>query len=84
MTKSGPEALRFAGLWATLTVSMSQHQLHNPAEARRALTQAREKMAVEDDGIGFLWHLRLLEQALLREAETLIEAPVVEQSGSQY
>ena len=64
---------RFTGLWATLTVAMSQHQLHHPAEARRALAQAREKMAADDGGNRWRWNLRLLDQALLREAETLIE-----------
>ena len=63
---------RFTGLWATLTVAMSEHQLHHPAEARRALAQAREKMAA-DEGNRWRWNLRLLDQALLREAETLIE-----------
>ncbi len=73
LTTSDAGALRFSGLCATLTVAMSQHQLHNQAEARRALAQAREKMAVEDGGNRFRWHLRMLDQALLREAETLID-----------
>ncbi len=63
---------RFTGLWATLTVAMSEHQLHHPAEARRALAQAREKMAADEGNRGRR-NLRLLDQALLREAETLIE-----------
>lgn len=64
---------RFTGLWATLTVAMSQHQLHHPAEARRALAQAREKLAADGGYSKWRWSLRLLDQALLREAETLIE-----------
>lgn len=73
LTTTDAGAQRFTSLWATLTVAMSQHQLHNPAEARRALAQARGKMAVDDGGNIWRWHLRILDQALLREAETLIE-----------
>ena len=73
LTTNEVRARRISGLWATLTVAMSQHQLHNPAEARRALAQAREKMAVDDGLNRGRWHFRLLDQALLREAETLIE-----------
>ena len=73
LTTSDAGARRFSGLWATLTVAMSQHQLHHPAEARRALAQAREKLAVDDGLNRFFWHLRMLDQALLRETETLIE-----------
>jgi WD40 repeat protein len=73
LTTTGAGDQRFIGLWATLTVAMSQHQLHHPAEARRALAQAREKMAADDGGDRWRWNLRLLDQALLREAETLIE-----------
>lgn len=52
---------------------MSEHQLHHPAEARRALAQATEKLAADDGFNRFFWHIRVLAPALLREAETLIE-----------
>ena len=73
LTKTDAGTLQYTGHWGTLMVAMSQHQLHHPAEARRALAQAREKMAVENRGNRVRWHLRMLDQALLREAETLIE-----------
>ncbi len=73
LNRNDAETRRFADLLATLTVAMSQHQLHNPAEARRALAQAREQMAVEDVGNRFRWLFGMLDQAVLREAETLIE-----------
>ncbi|MGK0185422.1 MAG: WD40 repeat protein, partial [Verrucomicrobiales bacterium] len=65
--------LGVADPWAKLTVAMSQHQLHQPAEAHRALTQARKWMAFEDHPLPLRWYIKMLEQALLREAEALIE-----------
>ena len=73
LNRNDAETRRFADLLATLSVAMSQHQLRNPAEARRALAQAREQMAVEDVGNRLGWLFRMLDQALLREAETLID-----------
>lgn len=64
---------RLARRMAKLTVAMSQHQLHNPEEARRALARAREKTPMDDEWNRMVWHFQMLDQALLREAETLIE-----------
>ena len=66
---------------AVLAQAMSQHQLQKPAEARAALTKAREMMAVLDEEYpgtperpsNWSWNRWMLEKALLAEAETLIE-----------
>ncbi len=67
---------------AVLAQAMSQHQLQKPAEARDALTKAREMMAVLDEQFpgtperpsnNGQWHRWMLIKALLAEAETLIE-----------
>ena len=65
--------LEVAAPWAMLTVAMSQHQLHQPAEANITLTQARKWMALEDHPLPLRWYIKTLEQALLREAEALIK-----------
>ncbi len=66
---------------AILAQAMSQHQLQKPAEARSALTKAREMMAVLDKQYpgtperpsNGWWNRWMLIKALLAEAETLIE-----------
>jgi len=67
---------------AVLAQAMSQHQLQKPAEARGALTKAREMMAVLDEQYpgtperpsnNGMWGRWMLIKALLAEAETLIE-----------
>ena len=66
---------------AILAQAMSQHQLQKPAEARSALTKAREMMAVLDEKYpgtperpsDWRWYRWMLIKALLAEAEALIE-----------
>lgn len=71
LTTSEAGPLRY--VWAMLTFGMSEHHLDHPAKARRALAQARERLAADDGFNRFFRHIRVLALTLLREAETLIE-----------